>query len=638
MKRLLTLFLALSAIAADGQVRFLTTPDTLTLLTTRYKQRQDNLFFVLGLAGKAPISHTHSASDITSGILPVSRGGTGTASPGLIAGTNVIITGTWPNQTINSTGGGSYTLPVATGSVLGGVKIGSGLSIDGTGVLSTNGGSNAPPGTLVYVTTLGGQSNNLGVGPSDSLYFSPFNTNPDSLTSATLLNRVRIYDRFTNTLQPLVIGVNNQASSDNRYTFGNVTVGVRTFGPELGIAYRFISQVVGNSILVIVKESRDGQAIATFQEGHANGWYAGMLARRRSVDSLITAAGWYQIPGQRHFVWTQGEADGGATQSYYEAQLDTLITHLKADSVIDGRVVIGNISSTSAQYGAGPDAAKVHWVNTHSGAYLINYPDGAGYFNSDLVHMNHKGQLQYGYDAFWKAFATNRVLTSGYTVSSGGGSSSGFPSGSVAYWKLDETSGNFNSTVGTYPLTRQNGVATSAGKISNAADFTASSTQYLQGSTSSAFSPTSSGFTIAGWVNVGSGTIENIVSKAGGTSTNEYGLYADNGSNLLHCYYSSSGSGGTDFAVAMSMGTWQFFTLVFDGSSQLKLSVNAGTPVTSSVSSIYNGTGAFLIGQNPIFSGYPMQGKIDEVGVWNRALTSTEITNLYNSGSGLTHP
>jgi hypothetical protein len=40
------------------------------------------------------------------GILPIVNGGTGTASPGLIAGTNVTITGSWPNQTINSSGGG----------------------------------------------------------------------------------------------------------------------------------------------------------------------------------------------------------------------------------------------------------------------------------------------------------------------------------------------------------------------------------------------------------------------------------------------------------------------------------------------------------------------------------------------------
>lgn len=38
--------------------------------------------------------------------LPVNKGGTGTTTPSLVAGTNVNITGTWPNQTISATGGG----------------------------------------------------------------------------------------------------------------------------------------------------------------------------------------------------------------------------------------------------------------------------------------------------------------------------------------------------------------------------------------------------------------------------------------------------------------------------------------------------------------------------------------------------
>lgn len=41
------------------------------------------------------------------GILSVVRGGNGTATPQLIAGTNITITGAWPNYTINSTNGGA---------------------------------------------------------------------------------------------------------------------------------------------------------------------------------------------------------------------------------------------------------------------------------------------------------------------------------------------------------------------------------------------------------------------------------------------------------------------------------------------------------------------------------------------------
>jgi hypothetical protein len=66
---------------------------------------------------------TGTAANVT-GIVAVANGGTGTATPGLVAGTNVTITGTWPNQTIASTAGGSGTVTsVATGTGLTGGPI-----------------------------------------------------------------------------------------------------------------------------------------------------------------------------------------------------------------------------------------------------------------------------------------------------------------------------------------------------------------------------------------------------------------------------------------------------------------------------------------------------------------------------------
>jgi hypothetical protein len=50
--------------------------------------------------------YSTSASALTAGILPVAAGGTGTSTPSLVAGTNITITGTWPNQTIDASGGG----------------------------------------------------------------------------------------------------------------------------------------------------------------------------------------------------------------------------------------------------------------------------------------------------------------------------------------------------------------------------------------------------------------------------------------------------------------------------------------------------------------------------------------------------
>ena len=62
-------------------------------------------------AGDVPTlnQNTTGTADNVTGIVAVANGGTGTATPSLVAGTNVTITGTFPNQTINSSGGGGST-------------------------------------------------------------------------------------------------------------------------------------------------------------------------------------------------------------------------------------------------------------------------------------------------------------------------------------------------------------------------------------------------------------------------------------------------------------------------------------------------------------------------------------------------
>ena len=50
------------------------------------------------------------------GLLPVANGGTGTATPGLLQGANITITGAWPNQTINAAGGGGGTVTSVGGT------------------------------------------------------------------------------------------------------------------------------------------------------------------------------------------------------------------------------------------------------------------------------------------------------------------------------------------------------------------------------------------------------------------------------------------------------------------------------------------------------------------------------------------
>jgi len=63
--------------------------------------------------GNLTLGGTLSGVSLTtqvSGTLPVLNGGTGTTTPALVAGSNVTISGTWPNQTVNATSGSSGTV------------------------------------------------------------------------------------------------------------------------------------------------------------------------------------------------------------------------------------------------------------------------------------------------------------------------------------------------------------------------------------------------------------------------------------------------------------------------------------------------------------------------------------------------
>ena len=82
-----------------------TETDTLATVTGRGATTSTAVTFNGGITGNL----TGNASGL-SAVLAVASGGTGTATPGLVQGTNVTITGTWPNQTINSTASGGTSV------------------------------------------------------------------------------------------------------------------------------------------------------------------------------------------------------------------------------------------------------------------------------------------------------------------------------------------------------------------------------------------------------------------------------------------------------------------------------------------------------------------------------------------------
>jgi hypothetical protein len=86
------------------------------------------------LDGKAATSHMHSLADLTQSSATTGQVPTWNGSA-------------WAAATPSGGGGGSYTLPTATSSVLGGIKVGSGLTIT-DGVLAATGGGGSLSATV----------------------------------------------------------------------------------------------------------------------------------------------------------------------------------------------------------------------------------------------------------------------------------------------------------------------------------------------------------------------------------------------------------------------------------------------------------------------------------------------------------
>ena len=99
-------------------------------------------------------------------------------------------------------------------------------------------------------------------------------------------------------------------------------------------------------------------------------------------------------------------------------------------------------------------------------------------------------------------------------------------------------------------------------------------------------------------------------------------------------------SGGSYYGTgtkALSSATWYNVVVTYDGSI-LKTYYNAGTPNTNTIGSLSrDSSGGNYMGVNQAGSANWWTGDMQYVGLWSRALSSGEVTTLYNSGNGLAY-
>jgi hypothetical protein len=201
-------------------------------------------------------------------------------------------------------------------------------------------------------------------------------------------------------------------------------------------------------------------------------------------------------------------------------------------------------------------------------------------------------------------------------------------SGLQAFYKLEDTSdssGNGNA------LTVNGDVTFSSGKIGNGAVFDgASSLQSI---------PLPSGgseFSVNLWVKP---INRNDPSGDGIISINQYfdGLLFRYGGQFNDPFYLFGTYSSIDTETELQQNVWSNVVITANGSLG-KLYINGLLKATISYSGTLSEGSNLTLGYSSHAPSEALNGQIDAVGIWNRALNSAEVAALYNSGAGLELP
>lgn len=215
-----------------------------------------------------------------------------------------------------------------------------------------------------------------------------------------------------------------------------------------------------------------------------------------------------------------------------------------------------------------------------------------------------------------------------------------------AYWKLD---GNSNDSIASNNGTDTN-ITYSAGngKIVQGAGYNGSSSAIAL--TGDSITKPTGNWTIAGWFkDTGDDSTQPYFFQSYSESGADYAgiIIAMNTEHdiILNLYKTTTGTGsyigGCSIAGTFNDSNWHYISAKWDGTTySLKVDNGTASTLTSSTAVNYRATSYQRIGATN-FAGTNTRwwtGAIDEVGIWSRALSDAEETELYNAGVGLAYP
>ena len=306
--------------------------------------------------------------------------------------------------------------------------------------------------------------------------------------------------------------------------------------------------------------------------------------------------------------------------------------------------VISGVSTSSITF----SSATISWATDKAADSQVEYGPTTAYgqssVNSSLVTTH--GQIlpslspsnTYHYRVKAKDSSGNVSVSADFSFTT----TAAIPASTdpVAWWKFDETGGTTaaDSSGNNNTASLVGGPVFTAGTVGNALSFNGSN-QYVTIPHSPALNVIN--FTVSLWVypKAVKSDWQPLITKENATGGNRnYGLYIL--PNTLKVHYSFQAGDCSTYRSFTSLGSmaqnaWNLVTMSYDGSS-FKLYLNDALDSVQSISSaVCQNTEPVKLGSElSVFT--PFNGNEDDVRLYNRVISASEVSSLYTAGAGTT--
>ncbi|PYK96823.1 MAG: hypothetical protein DME19_18415, partial [Verrucomicrobia bacterium] len=283
-------------------------------------------------------------------------------------------------------------------------------------------------------------------------------------------------------------------------------------------------------------------------------------------------------------------------------------------------------------------------VNTYANGQLVHTYNGSGPIGDAFSAMNdfriggRQEEAQFFRGLIDEVAVFSRALTTAEAAQIYQSGSAGMCptvgcfallSGQVAWWPAN---GNANDLIGANHGTLRNGATFSGGEVDQAFKFNGLG-QFVEVPDSDLWAFGTNDFTVELWAEFDSvGNMALIASDEGGGSRNKWILFSTGGGLIFHINSPTLGArDAVQAPFSPAAGVWYHLAVTRRGSSYTIFIDGDPAGTATDSNAIPDAAASLTIGGAE--GQFYLNGSIDEVGIYSRALTASEVQSIYNAGA-----